>query len=297
MPASIPFPSPLLAPAKINLYLHILGKDERGYHLLDSLVAFCDFGDELHLAPSNETKIAISGEYKDELEQSGPPEQNLLLRVLDEIHTMTGQLAPQLLIELVKNIPLGGGLGGGSSDAATLLNAIKSAIDPRIDAEAIAQKLGSDIKACLYAPHAVKMQGTGNTLVKTDIKLPRTPILLVNPRTHCPTPDVYKKTRMARYSDKAIELPPKLTPITLADFLKGSTTNDLTTPAIETAPIIAEVLSALEETNGCLLSRLSGSGATGFGLYETKENRHEAALRIKTTHPDWWVVETYIGSV
>lgn len=297
MLASRPFPSPLLAPAKINLYLHVLGKDDQGYHLLDSLVAFCDFGDELHLASSAKTQITISGEYKDELEQSGPIEQNLLLRVLDEIHTMTGRTAPPLLIELVKNIPLGGGLGGGSSDAATLLNAIKSAIDPDIDAEAIAQKLGSDIKACLFAPEAVRMQGTGNTINETGIHLPRAPILLVNPRAHCPTPDVYKKTRMAHYSNAAPNLPHHLTPITLADFLKGSTTNDLTIPAIETAPVIADVLSAIEETNNCLLSRLSGSGATGFGLYETEENRHDAAHKIKTTHPDWWVVETYIGSV
>lgn len=297
MIAPSPFPSPILAPAKINLYLHILGKDDRSYHLLDSLVAFCDFGDQLHLRPSAKTQITISGEYKDELEQSGPPEQNLLRRVLDEVHHMAGQPAPPLLIELVKNIPLGGGLGGGSSDAAALLNAIKSVIDPDIDTGTIAQKLGSDIKACLYAPWAVRMQGTGNTIVQTGIKLPRTPILLVNPREHCPTPDVYRKTGMGNYSNAAPDLPHGLTSTELAEFLKSSTTNDLTSPAIETAPVITDVLNAIEGTNGCLLSRLSGSGATGFGLYATQNDCENAALKIKTTHPDWWVVVTNIGSV
>lgn len=288
-------PVTVSAPAKVNLFLHILGKDARDYHQLDSLAAFCAYGDRLTIAQAPQSSLTMSGEFGHELETSGPPEHNLLWRVLDTYRAMTGKAAPQLAIGLEKNIPLGGGLGGGSADAAALLNVIRSAYDPAIDSGTIAEKLGSDIKACLYAPDAVRMQGTGNTLAETGLKLPYTPLLLVNPRQHCPTPLVYSRVTTKDYSQDGLDLPPMPSAEELAHYLKSATRNDLTRAAIETAPIIAQVLEAIETTRNCRLARLSGSGATSFGLYADDDDCRRAALEIKTTHPDWWAVATSIG--
>ncbi|HNQ92640.1 MAG TPA: 4-(cytidine 5'-diphospho)-2-C-methyl-D-erythritol kinase [Alphaproteobacteria bacterium] len=278
------------APAKINLHLHVLGKTENNYHLLDSLVAFTAFGDNITIEPSEKFSLHITGPFAREL-AGELPEDNLITKSIAALSEKTGKNFP-FRITLEKNIPVGGGLGGGSSDCATLLKEMAEIYGIQADLSGITSALGSDITACLHAPHPVIMRGTGNDITKDTPYLPPCPLLLVNPRKHCATPTVYKNLSMENFSAPVSWLDKFDTPKDLADFLNARTTNDLTAPAIKTEPVIAEVLEEIGKQPDCLLSRLSGSGATCFGIFPTTQAASTAAAQIKTTHPHWWVVET-----
>lgn len=285
-------PLSLTAPAKLNLHLHILGKAENDFHRLDSLVAFTSFGDTITVEHAEEFSLRITGEFATELAHERP-ETNLIAKSLTTLSKKTGKNF-SYKITLEKNIPIGGGLGGGSSDAATLLKKIVEISDITADLPEITSRLGSDITACLHAPNPVIMRGTGNDILPDAPRLPACPLLLVNPRKHCSTPTVYKNLSMESYSSP-VTWPEKFKTIeSLADFLKTHTTNDLTSPAIKTEPLIAQVLEEIGKQHNCLLARLSGSGATCFGIFPTTKDATTAAAQIKTTHPDWWVVETQL---
>ncbi len=285
----------LQAPAKVNLHLHILGKTENSYHLLDSLVCFTDFGDQLTFEESDKFSLDILGQFSQPLKNSDLAGSNLIEKSVYEFEKTTG-LQVKLRITLHKNIPLGGGLGGGSSDAAATLKALQTLYKTNINLEFITSKLGSDITACLKAPHPVIMGGTGNTLSPAPNLPSQIPVILVNAGQHCATPEIYRTLKMAQFSNLA-PFPDQFENIvSLTDFLKSHTTNDLLIPASQIEPSLIETINTIKHQSGCLLSRLSGSGATCFGLFETLEKAQQAAEQIKTTHPGWWVVQTTLIS-
>lgn len=284
-----------LAPAKLNLFLHILGRTENNYHLLNSLAVFTAFGDHLTCRESNRFGLTLTGPVAGHLEQECPTDKNLITRAINALENHTDRPVP-FHVTLEKHIPIGAGLGGGSTDTATLLTMINHIMELDRTLDPITSELGSDITACLKAPHPVRMGGTGNLISPETYTLPSCPVLLVNDGTFCPTPAVYRALTEQEFtgqSNPSVHLPSHFTTIKdLTGFLDKHTRNDLTAAAIRTAPAIRHTLDALHETHNPLLVRLSGSGATCFAIYETDDDCHRAATQIKTTHPDWWVVAT-----
>ncbi len=279
------------ASAKINLHLHITGRADDGYHHLDSLVAFTGLKDEITIRPSDKFALHISGKAIDCSAQD-----NLISRAT---HSLASQfkVAPNINVNLVKNIPLAAGLGGGSADAATTLLLLKEFwnITSNTAVKDIAASLGSDIVACLYGKPVI-MRETGNNILPAP-KLPKLYVLLVNPNVACPTPHVYKNYAAATHQfSNDIVFPASFdTAKSLCAFLSVNTTNDLTDAAIEVAPEIQTVLTELEALQNCLLTRLSGSGATCFALFDTVDATNECAAIIKKNHPQWWVMPTTIN--
>lgn len=252
------------APAKVNLTLHVTGQRADGYHVLDSLVAFADMGDRLWLEPSPALSLAVEGPFAD-----GVPcdERNLVWRAA-VLAGWTGH------IRLEKNLPHGGGIGGGSADAAALLRALGTKED--------GLSLGADIPVCRLG-RAALMGGVGEVLRPIDLPAPLYGVL-VNPMCHVPTPAVFKALEQK-------ENPPMAPmPQQASDFWSwlADQRNDLERPAVTAAPIIAEALQALSQ-HGASVVRMSGSGSTCFALFEGAGPHVAAAQRIARDHPDWWV--------
>lgn len=272
-------------PAKVNLHLHIIGKSPDGYHNLQSLIAFTGLSDTITLTPSPKRKITLSGPFSYQISKL-KQEDNLIEKSLRLLEQETK--APYNFdISLHKNIPTGGGLGGGSGNAAILLKSLNT--DKNILTK-ITSQLGSDITAFLEAPAPVIMEETGNRINSASPIFPDLPILLVNNGEQCPTPSVYAAMEESDWKP-AINFPDKFDTIEkLTTFLKIHTENSMSRAAIKTVPILQKTLNTIENQDQCLLSRLSGSGATCFGIFPTSAQAEHAATIIKKTHPEWWVM-------
>lgn len=295
MPNTTPSsPTRATSPAKVNLHLHITGKRDDGYHNLQSLTAFTDFGDTLILTPSNKRAITINGPFAEQLRTLA--EQDNLIEKALALYEKKIARPITYSVSLTKRLPAGGGLGGGSGNAAFVLRIIQNLIEDTTDLSEITSALGSDITAFLYAPHSIIMEGTGNTISTITPSFPDTPILLVNGRQNCPTPEIYARMTPDDYASP-VAFPFEFTTVDdMAYFLKFKTHNCLTKAALAFAPDIQETLDTLESQRNCQLARLSGSGATCFGIFPTVAESVMAAEQIKTTHPDWWVVTTLLRS-
>jgi 4-diphosphocytidyl-2-C-methyl-D-erythritol kinase len=282
------------APAKVNLTLHVLGRRSDGYHELESLVVFADAGDRLTFTPDDEFGLTVSGPTA---AVSGPADDNLVLK------------AARLLAERVeglrhghfaldKRLPVAAGLGGGSSDAAAALRllALENGIaldDPRV-IEA-ARLTGADVPVCVD-PRPRMMRGIGEVL-SAPLTLPTLPAILVNPGVAVPTAGVFK----------ALAAPPLVPGVAPDDPIAAGANmsevasalaqrrNDLEAPAILLQPVIADALSALRAFPACRLARMSGSGATCFGLFSTASDAQQAARELSARHPGWWVQPTMFG--
>ncbi len=265
------------SPAKINLFLHVTGKRPDGYHLTQSLMAPLAFGDELEITPSPTLSLEVIG--SDLANQ--PPENNLVMKAARALGTSHGAD-----IKLYKHIPHAAGLGGGSSNAATTLLALQQLWKTNIDLLPIATSLGADVPFFLdHTPQYA--EGIGDIL--TPVQLPKLYILLVKPDVAVPTADVFKKG-FQQFS-KAVHMPSSFDDVSaLVDYLKPLK-NDLTKNAISIAPQIADILTRLEQTDGCLLARMSGSGATCFGIFESAESCNRAAQYFS----DHWVQATFFA--
>ena len=271
------------APAKLNLYLHVLGRDARGYHLLDSLVAFADIGDTLMVMPSETLSLTITGPFSSSLESDSG---NLVWKAATALAGAFGR-SPNVAVRLVKTLPVASGIGGGSSDAAAMLRALCrlwriDPDDPRV--MQVARSLGSDVPVCLAA-EACFMGGTGEILTPCQ-PLPAAHLVLVNPGVAVPTKAVFA----ARQGDFTAPQPFADCPSDaagLAASLKPQA-NDLTDAAMTLAPVIGTVLEILERTDGCLLARMLGSGATCFGLFADAATAQAARLGIEQAYPAWW---------
>lgn len=259
------------APAKVNLCLHVTGQRPDGYHLLDSIVAFAGVGDRVTVSPGQGLEIA--GPQAAALALS---EDNLCLRAA---RAMGGGVA----VRLEKVLPVASGIGGGSADAAAVLRAMARMGRPLPAPEAVLA-LGADLPACL-AGRAARMQGVGEVLAPVD--LPQAWLVLANPGVAVPTPQVFRA--LARRDTPPLPpLPPLRDAAGLAAWLAGQR-NDLEPAAIALAPVIAEVRAALAAQPGCLLARMSGSGATCFGLFAEEAAAQTAALALSGRQPEWWI--------
>lgn len=267
------------AHAKVNLYLHVVGKRADGYHLLDSLVVFADLHDQITAEPADELTLAIDGPFAGAL--AGEPD-NLVLRAAREL-ALAHRIEPKAKLTLTKRIPVAAGIGGGSADAAATLAALSELWSVEIPI-ALLTKLGADVPACL-AGQPLFMSGIGEQLAHAP-KLPPTYLLLVNPGVAVATKDVFR-ARNGAFSQAAPFNVAPLDAARLARFLLHRR-NDLTAAATAHAPEIRAVRERIGATEGCLLARMSGSGATVFGLYASQDEAAAAADAISRERPDWW---------
>jgi 4-diphosphocytidyl-2-C-methyl-D-erythritol kinase len=275
------------APAKLNLYLHITGRRADGYHDLDSLVAFATIGDEILLHPATDFSFRVEGIQAAALAHENQG-NNLVVKAARSLAELTGhELNAQ--ITLIKNLPVASGIGGGSSDAAAALRALAhhwglAKNDPRI-LQAGAQH-GQDVPVCVKIENNY-MTATG---VIPAPPLPRADIVLVNPNHALPTPDVYKEYRNGKdpFSplSRLTSAPKNVDELVTALKLRS---NDLYAPACRLMPEIVDVIETLRATDQCLLGRMSGSGATCFGIYADTDAAKKAAAHIRNANPDWWV--------
>lgn len=273
------------APAKVNLFLHVTGRRADGYHLISSLMVFADIGDDIAVSPADSLSLEIDGPFAAAL---SPGRGNLVLRAAEGLAALAG-VAPRAAIRLTKRLPVASGIGGGSADAAAALRALVRLwqIDPDRQAlSRLALGLGADVPVCLWGrPSAVS--GIGEMLAPAP-PLPAAWLVLVNPGVAVPTKEVFA-ARTGPYSALA---PLDRAPADAADLarLLKERRNDLAAPAQRIAPSIAAVLASLETNAGCLLARMSGSGATCFGLFATADGAAAAAAAIARQRPDWWSV-------
>ncbi len=266
-----------LAPAKINLTLHVTGRRADGYHLLDSLVVFVDAGDVVSARPAAELSLQVSGAMARHLPVAS---DNLVLRAARAMGVTGAALT------LDKRLPVTAGIGGGSADAAAALRLLARLTGrPLPDAAA----LGADVPVCLSAAPC-RMRGIGEVLDPVPV-LPPVWLVLVNPGAALSTPEVFARLTRRDKAPMPETLPRWPDTPALIDWLSGMR-NDLEPPAITALPVIAEVLAALRATPGCALARMSGSGATCFGLFPDAAAARQAARTLSATHRGWWVRAT-----
>ncbi|MCP8884995.1 4-(cytidine 5'-diphospho)-2-C-methyl-D-erythritol kinase [Devosia sp. XJ19-1] len=275
------------APAKINLALHVTHRREDGYHDLESLIVFADIFDDLEAEPAQEDSLTISGPFSFGL-GAGPT--NLVLRAVAAFRARWPDWAPPgLKLHLVKNLPVAAGIGGGSADAAAALR-IMAALAPEPvpvpELADLAAALGADVPACLLSRPLVA-RGVGEILSPLR-EFPPLYVTLVNPGVAVATADVFRRLR-AHDNYPLPALPEPLTRPAQLGLWLGETRNDLQPPAVKLVPEIGVLIDELAEIPGCMLSRMSGSGATTFGLFGSEGQAHDAASQMRRLHPDYWV--------
>jgi len=279
------------AAAKLNLYLHVVGRRADGYHLLDSLIAFAGVHDTVSAAPADALTLSVEGPFAAALSGGAG---NLVLRAAGALADLAG-VKPRAALGLVKRLPVASGIGGGSADAAAALAALTALwrVAPEQDALAkLALMLGADVPVCL-AGKAAQVGGIGETIAPAPA-LPRVPLVLVNPHVPLSTPSVFK-ARSGAYSNAApLEAPPR-DARGLAAALEARR-NDLTEAAIGLVPEISAILATLEAQRGCLIARMSGSGATCFAFFAQTEEAEAAASALRAAKPRWWVAASELVS-
>jgi len=286
------------AAAKINLTLRIVGRRPDGYHELVSLVAFAGVGDALSLGTGAALSLRIGGPFSAGLSAA---DDTLVLRAARELAARVDGLALGSF-SLTKRLPVASGIGGGSADAAAAMRLLARAngvspADPRLFAAAGA--LGADVPVCIDLRARV-MRGIGEIL-SAPIALPQLPAVLVNPGVPVETRAVFTALAAARAgggqpaaADPEPDWGAIRSPAALVEAVARGC-NDLEPVAIGLAPSVADVLDVLRAQGGCRLARMSGSGATCFGLFDTRRVAAAAAQRVRAEHPAWWVKATTIG--
>lgn len=280
----------VFAPAKINLFLHVGGKRADGYHELESLVVFAKVGDELVCKRADEFSLSIDGPFASALT---PDPDNLVLKAAGALAAHAG-VRKGARITLTKNLPVASGIGGGSADAAATLRGLARLWDLNVTQEQlrkIGETLGSDVPVCIDSRPAW-MEGRGETVTELS-GIPEVAMVLVNPGVAVPTEKVFGALKERR--GVGLPLPQAMKGAgELVAYLK-TTANDLEAPAREIAPVIGEVLDTLASQPGTLLVRMSGSGATCFGLFESDEFATAAAHALKARNPRWWITTSRIS--
>ncbi|MGB7432067.1 MAG: 4-(cytidine 5'-diphospho)-2-C-methyl-D-erythritol kinase [Ahrensia sp.] len=275
------------APAKINFALHVTGQRADGYHLLYSLVVRANFGDRLQIKPAPRDQFLLSGPYAAEL-AAEDESRNLIIKARDMLRAQLSN-CPPVSIELEKNLPIASGVGGGSADAAAALlglQAVWQATMPAHALNALALELGADVPMCLHR-HPMRVQGIGEQITPLA-GVPRLSIVAVNPGVGMSTPAVFQA--MSRKDNGPLSVPTQgwSDASGFTDWLGGHTRNDLFDAALTLCPAIEPVLRALE-AQGAHLARMSGSGATCFGLFASDDAASQAALALKQAQQSWYV--------
>ncbi len=291
-------PVQLAAPAKINLYLHVTGRRSRdanafaGYHEIDSLFAFLDLHDSLAAEPADDLSLFVSGPFAAALPRDDP--DNLVLRAARLLAAQAGVPAAARLT-LTKRLPVAAGLGGGSADAAAALLVLNRLWKLKIGREelaGLALRLGADVPACLFGRPAF-VGGIGE-IVRDSPGLPPAALVLVNPGAPLSTAQVFAAYREPFSAAGRFDESPE----SAADLarLLAERGNDLTLAACRLVPEIAAALKALAVQPDCLMSRMSGSGATVFGLFETSTGAATAARTLQQANPRWWITAARLMS-
>lgn len=266
-----------VAPAKVNLALHLRRRRGDGYHDLETLFAFTSFGDTLEVQPDEGLSLIVTGPFATAVGDN----DNLVLRAARALASAADARTGAALT-LDKHIPVAAGLGGGSADAAAalrLLNRFWGLDWPLERLAEIAAPLGADVPACVFS-RTIVGKGRGEVLLPAAVEITGIPILLVNPRVAVPTGPVFAAwDKIDRGSLDAAKW--------------RNARNDLAGPAITLAPVIAEVLTALIESNS-ELARMSGSGATCFALYADNRLRDAAKKNIASHHTQWWMMASML---
>ncbi len=280
-PSSSPMPTSLrgTTQAKLNLSLTVTGKRADGYHELHSIVAFCDVGDAIEVYEADKMQLTVSGEHSDLL--STP--DNLMLRAAQLLKDYTG-IKKNAHLTLDKHLPIASGIGGGSGDAALTLQLLNQLWQCHLPLKVLSQlglKLGADVPVCLHNQACI-MKGIGEDITPLA-PLPSLYALLVNPLKSIETRDIFSKITPKDYQQE----PEVITAIT-QDSLRFMH-NILQQPTSIACPEIPSIISALQNTNDPICTRMSGSGATCFALYTTQEDVKKAQKTIKTTFPNYWV--------
>ncbi|KAA5605265.1 4-(cytidine 5'-diphospho)-2-C-methyl-D-erythritol kinase [Roseospira marina] len=279
----------LAAPAKINLYLHIIGRRPDGYHRLDSLMAFAAVFDTVVVTPADTLSLTVEGPRADALDGLDP-EDNLMLRAARALADVAG-IETGAHLTLIKRLPTAGGIGGGSADAAAVLRGLYRLWNLDLDDGAmldLALTLGADVPICLYG-RAANVSGIGEVLTPAPA-LPPVPMLLVNPGVPVPTKEVFG-LRNGPYSGPAPLHDAPVNALALANDLAGRR-NDLETAARTVADEVSEALERLTDQAGALLTRMSGSGGTCFALFGGEDEAETARQIIAEARPDWWIERT-----
>ncbi|MGI9352567.1 MAG: 4-(cytidine 5'-diphospho)-2-C-methyl-D-erythritol kinase [Rhizobiaceae bacterium] len=278
-----------IAPAKVNLALHVIGQRDDGYHLLDSLVVFTSIGDTIRIEKSRNTDALI------EVSANGPfshfvpnGDGNLVKQVasrLYETEKQAGRTPEPVSITLVKNLPVASGIGGGSADAAATLLGLKEFWGIQADLKPIATAIGADVAMCLHS-RPLRAQGIGEIITPLSQDKPFN-LVLVNPGVEVSTPEVFNAL-----ADKN-NAPLAEVEIDRLPGIQGMTgmRNDLQNAALSIRPEIGNVLSSIGETDA-LFARMSGSGATCFGIYATFSEATAACADIGSRNPQWWCIAT-----
>ncbi len=272
------------APAKLNLFLHVGDKCADGFHALESLVVFADIGDQLRIEPADAFSVALDGPFGSALLDE---KNNLIARAAHLLAQQAGQ-APNYKITLTKNLPVSSGIGGGSADAAATLRALATLWKvERQMLYPLAEQLGSDVPACVTS-QSLWMAGRGEIL--SDVAtLPRAHLVLVNPGIAVPTGQIFSSLHQRNGIGQALPPPQGATLKDLIAYLT-TTQNDLESPARALQPAIGDVLQTIAQS-GAAFTRMSGSGATCFGLFEDQISAETAARKMRSAQPDWWVRE------
>ncbi|MCR5875968.1 4-(cytidine 5'-diphospho)-2-C-methyl-D-erythritol kinase [Phenylobacterium sp. J426] len=284
-----------LAPAKVNLFLHVGAPDATGYHPLCSLMTFADFGDRVGVAGGDALDLVVDGPFAAGLSAS---DDNLVLRAARALIAEARRPVEPVALRLEKRLPVASGLGGGSSDAGATLRLMREALQLPIDdgrLEAVAASLGADGAACLWG-RPVLAEGYGEILSPAP-DLPVLDAVLVNPGVPVSTPQVYRTLdATAAFGSVARPAMPEAleTPQEAAAWL-STLRNDLEAPAVAVAPEVGAVLETLRGEPEALLARVSGSGGTCFALCASDIEAEGLAERIEAIAPRWWVKRCRLG--
>lgn len=277
--------------AKLNLALHVTGQRTDGHHLLDSLVAFANYGDKITISAAQEDSFILSGAYGQQLPANS---DNLVLKARDALRAHFPDIGSAVAIHLEKNLPVASGIGGGSSDAAAVLALLIRlwAIEP---APALLRKiylsLGADVAMCMHGQlHGGSLiaKGIGEKLQSLQ-NLPVLPLVLVNNLCAVSTPQIFQRLQK-RDNPPLPDLRNFTNGADICAFL-STTRNDLYAPAVSLVPQLPQVLQDLR-ASGADFAQMSGSGATCFGIYDTLEKAQRAALQLQQHHPDWFICAT-----
>lgn len=263
--------------AKINLALHVRSREWDGYHAIETLFAFAEDGDRLSVKPADRLALQVTGPFASQL---GASSDNLVLRAAEALRARYG-VVQSAALGLDKRLPVASGIGGGSADAAAALRLLVRWWALPFEEETlleIARTLGADVSACLRSEPAIGT-GRGDRLEPlAGFALAGRPLLLVNPRLPLSTASVF--AAWDGVDRGGLDADP------------AEWRNDLEGPARAAAPEIGTVLEDLQALPGASFSRMSGSGATCFALFDRLEERDAAAGQIAASHPDWWVLAT-----
>jgi 4-diphosphocytidyl-2-C-methyl-D-erythritol kinase len=276
--------------AKINLYLEVTGRSG-DYHLLNSLMAFLDIYDEIEFKESKDLELEIKGPYAEFLKND--EHENIIIRAV-KILANEYKFDPKIKISLIKNIPIGGGIGGGSSNAATALLMLNEFYNLKISKTKLAEiglKLGADVPFCLNQKMAL-ISGIGENV--SDIKIDPSLLfaIIVNPNIHLSTKEVFQN--LGRNNQPFSKL--KSENISAENFISTikNHKNDLENSAIELAPEISQILTEITKQNNCLISRMSGSGSTCFGLFDNQNDLDLAYQNLSKNFPGFYLKKSKI---